>query len=212
MGAGSGGLAAIPWPEMATPTTDHRRATAERNVEAILDAAEAQLARRAQPSISAVAKEAGVSRVTVYSHFPTREQLLEAVVARVMRAAAASIDEARPAEGDPVEALDRVITVAWEELERQEAIRQATAEELGPEAVWRAHQSVAVSMRRLIERGRRRGSFRTDLPVQWLLVSVLSLMHAAADEVREGRLKPEAAKAAVRTSILELFTGRGSAS
>jgi AcrR family transcriptional regulator len=194
---------------MGTPSTDHRRATAERNVEAILDAAEGLLARRAQASISAVAKEAGVSRVTVYSHFPTREELLEAVVARVTRAATASIEEARPAEGNPTEALERVITVAWEELERREAIRQATAEELSPEAVWRAHQSVVQSMRRLIERGRRQGAFRTDLPVQWLLVSVLALMHAAADEVREGRLKPGAAKAAVRTTIVELFTGPG---
>jgi AcrR family transcriptional regulator len=200
--------AAILGQAMAAPTADHRRETAERNVESILDAAEALLSRRAQASISAVAKEAGVSRVTVYSHFPTREDLLGAVVARVTRAATASIEEARPAEGDPVEALERVITIAWEELERQEAIRQATAEELSAEAVLRAHQSVARAIRRLIERGRRQGSFRTDLPVQWLVVSVLTLLHAAADEVREGRLKPSAARAAVKTSIVELFTGQ----
>ena len=204
----SAAQAAILRQAMAAPTTDHRRETAERNVESILDAAEALLSRRAQASISAVAKEAGVSRVTVYSHFPTRGDLLEAVVARVTRAATASIEEARPAEGDPVEALERVLTVAWEELERQEAIRQAAAEELSAEAVLRAHQSAARAIRRLIERGRRQGSFRTDLPVQWLVVSVLALLHAAADEVREGRLKPGAARAAVKTSILELFTGQ----
>lgn len=196
--------AALRWPKMAAET-DHRRATAERNVEAILDAAEALLARRAHPSISAVAKEAGVSRVTVYSHFPTREELLEAVVTRVTRAATASIEQARPAEGDPAEALERVISVAWDELERQEAIRQTSAEELSPEAVWRAHQGVAGTLRRLIERGRRRGVFRADLPVHWMVVSVLALMHAAADEVREKRIRPEAARSAVRKTILDLF-------
>jgi TetR/AcrR family transcriptional regulator, mexCD-oprJ operon repressor len=196
---------------MATSTTDHRRATAERNVEAILDAAEALLRRRAQPSIAAVAKEAGVSRVTVYSHFATREALVEAVVSRVTRAATASIEEARPSEGEPMEALERVLTVAWAELERQEAIRQAASEDLSAEAVWRAHQSAARAVRRLIERGRRCGAFRSDLPVQWLLVSVFSLLHAAADEVREGRLQAKTAESAVKKTVLELFVGSAQA-
>jgi AcrR family transcriptional regulator len=193
---------------VATTSTDHRRATAERNVEAILDAAERLLRQRSQASISGVAKEAGVSRVTVYAHFPTREELIEAVVARVTRAAQDSIENANPAEGDPVAALKRVITVAWAELERQQAIRQAAAEELSPEAVWRAHQSAAGTVEKLIERGRRTGAFRKDLPVEWLIASCFALLHTAADEVREGRIKPEAAMAAVKTSLIELFTGR----
>jgi TetR/AcrR family transcriptional regulator, mexCD-oprJ operon repressor len=193
---------------MATETADHRRATAERNVEAILDAAEGLLRRRAQPSIAAVAKEAGVSRVTVYAHFPTREQLIEGVVARVTEAADASLEAAKPAEGDPVEALERVITVAWQTIERQQAIRQAAAEELSSEAVWRAHQKPAGTVRRLIERGRRTAAFRKDLPVQWLVASCFALLHTAADEVREGRIKRDAAMTAVKTSLIELLTGR----
>jgi TetR/AcrR family transcriptional regulator, mexCD-oprJ operon repressor len=192
---------------VATTSTDHRRAKAERNVEAILDAAERLLRRRSQASIAGVAKEAGVSRVTVYAHFPTREELIEAVVARVTEAAHASIEAARPGEGDPVEALERVVTIAWREIERQQAIRQAAAEELSPEAVWRAHQSAARTVRRLVERGRRQGAFRTDLPVQWLVASCFSLLHTAADEVRAERIKPETAMNAVRTSLVELFTG-----
>jgi TetR/AcrR family transcriptional regulator, mexCD-oprJ operon repressor len=193
---------------LATTSTDHRRAKAERNVEAILDAAERLLRERSQASIAGVAKEAGVSRVTVYSHFPTREELIEAVVARVTRAAHDSIERAKPAEGDPIDALERVITVAWDELERQEAIRQAAAEDLSSEAVWRAHQSAAGTVQRLIERGRKAGSFRKDLPVQWLVASCFALLHTGADEVREGRLKPDQAMTAVKTSVIELFTGR----
>lgn len=192
---------------MATTSTDHRRAKAERNVEAILDAAERLLRRRSQASIAGVAKEAGVSRVTVYAHFPSREELVEAVVARVTRAAHESIEDARPDEGDPVDALERVITVAWDELERQEAIRQAAAEELSAEAVHRAHQSAAATVRKLIERGRKAGVFRKDLPVEWLVASCFGLLHTGADEVREGRIKPDAARRAVRTSLVELFTG-----
>jgi TetR/AcrR family transcriptional repressor of mexCD-oprJ operon len=193
---------------VATTSTDHRQAKAERNVEAILDAAEALLRRRSQASIAGVAKEAGVSRVTVYAHFPTREELIEAVVARVTRAAHESIEDARPDEGDPVEALERVITVAWDELERQEAIRQAAAEELSAEAVRRAHETAAGTVRRLIERGRTEGAFREDLPVGWLVASCFALLHTAADEVRGKRIKPDDAMAAVKTTVIELFTGR----
>jgi TetR/AcrR family transcriptional regulator, mexCD-oprJ operon repressor len=192
---------------VATTSTDHRRAKAERNVEAILDAAEQLLRRRSQASIAAVAKEAGVSRVTVYAHFPTREEMIEAVVARVTRAAHESIEGAKPADGDPVEALERVITVAWDELDRQEAIRQAAAEELNPEAIRRAHHSVAATVRKLIERGRSAHAFRTDLPVEWLLASFFALLHTAADEVREKRIKSREAMPAVKTTVIELFTG-----
>jgi AcrR family transcriptional regulator len=193
---------------VATTSTDHRRAKAERNIGAILDAAERLLRRRSQASIAAVAKEAGVSRVTVYAHFPTREELIEAVVTRVTRAAHESIQDAKPAEGDPVEALERVIATAWDELERQEAIRQAAAEELSPEAVRRSHETAAGTVQELIERGQWAGAFRKDLPFEWLVASCFALLHTAADEVREKRIKPDDAMKAVKTTVIELFTGR----
>jgi TetR/AcrR family transcriptional regulator, mexCD-oprJ operon repressor len=190
---------------VAATTIDHRRATAERNTAAILDAAERILRRRAQLTIAAVAGEAGVSRVTLYSHFATRGELIEAVVARATRAAAESLEQANPAAGDPVEALERVISVAWDELDRHEAIRRAAAEELSAEAVARSHRSAADTVRRLVERGRRAGAFRSDVPVAWQLASFFALLHAAADEVRAGRIKRSAALAAVRSSILASF-------
>src|SRR5215469_6101910 len=64
---------------MPAQATDPRRETAERNVQAILDAAEELLEQRQAVTIVAVAKQAGVSRVTVYAHFQTWEALLEAV-------------------------------------------------------------------------------------------------------------------------------------
>jgi len=68
---------------MTSQAADHRRATAERNVAAILDAAEELLSQPGPASVAAVAARAGVSRVTVYAHFPTWEALLEAVVERL---------------------------------------------------------------------------------------------------------------------------------
>ena len=106
----------IAWPEMATSTADHRRATAERNVEAILDAAERLLDARKQASVSAVADEAGLSRVTVYAHFPDRDRLLEAVVGRAVRRWIAAADRADLERGSADQALRRLVELAWEEI------------------------------------------------------------------------------------------------
>ncbi len=193
---------------IATPTVDHRRATAERNVEAILDAAQRLLERRVRPSIVAVAREAVLSRVTVYAHFSTKEELLEAVVARSVRAATAALETAEPEQGPPLEALERVVAAGWREVARHEAIRQATAEELSREAARRTHEPAAAVVSRLIERGREEGAFRTDLPAQWLLMSFFALLHAAADEVRARRIGAKAAAAALTTTVTELFAAQ----
>jgi AcrR family transcriptional regulator len=181
--------------------TDHRRATAERNIAAILDAAERLLARGAATSIVAVAAEAGVSRVTVYGHFPAREDILEAVVERATRGAVAALDAAEPERGAPREAFERLIAASWSELTRHLSTGRAAAEQLSPDAMRRAHAPILSRVRALVERGRDAGDFRTDVPVEWQVATMLALSHAAADEVRAGRLGAEAAGAALRTTL-----------
>jgi TetR/AcrR family transcriptional repressor of mexCD-oprJ operon len=190
---------------MSEPTTDHRRATAERNVEAILDAADALLEQRRDASIAAVAAAAGVSRVTVYAHFPTREALLEAVVARTVRRATATLEAAEPDAGAPVDALERIVAAGWSELERHEAVARAASEEIAADVRLRAHKAAFLPVRRLVERGRRGGAFRADLPVDWLVAALFALMHAAADEVRAERLDPAEAPETLSTSLHRLF-------
>ena len=88
--------------EMAAPRdAEHQRAIAKRNVDAILDAVEELLEQRVQATISAVAKHAGVSRVTVYSHFPTWEALLEAAIARAVHRTMTALQAISPDDGPP---------------------------------------------------------------------------------------------------------------
>ena len=105
--------------------TRYQREVAERNVEAILDAAE-ELVQQGQANISAVAAMAGVSRVTVYAHFPTWQALLEAAVERAVRRTMAALQSVHPEDGPPVEALDRMIAAAWQHLARYEAMAAAS--------------------------------------------------------------------------------------
>lgn len=167
---------------------DHRRAAAQRSVEAILDAAERLLASGSDASTSAVAAAAGVSRVTLYAHFPTRPALLEAVAQRVIQHGAEAIAAAQPESGEPPEALGRLIEAAWGKLDRNLHLFAASRSELSPDALRRAHQQIDVPILALIKRGRRSGAFRKDVPTSWLLATYYALMHAAADEVSSGRL------------------------
>jgi TetR/AcrR family transcriptional regulator, mexCD-oprJ operon repressor len=188
--------------------TDHRRATAERNVEAILDAVETLLERGDQASVTAVASEAGVSRVTVYAHFPTREALVTAVMERAVRGARSALDAAAPGEGDPLEALARVIEAAWRELDRHQGIARATAEHLDPGDVSRAHDAALHPVRALVERGREAGAFRTDLSADWLVTTFFALLHACGDEVRAGTMTSADAPAVLTATLRDLFRGR----
>ena len=190
----------------ARELTRYQREVAERNVEAILDAAE-ELVRQGQANISAVAVQAGVSRVTVYAHFPTWEALLEAAVERAVRRTMAALQSVHPDDGPPVEALDRMIAAAWQHLARYEAMAAAVAELLSPEAVTRTHQAAHHTVGALAERGRADGSFRTDLPAGWLVTASIALVHACSDGVRAGHIDERDAVRILTTSVRDLFTG-----
>lgn len=186
------------------PGTDHRKATAERNVQAILDAAEELLGAHQQASISAVAAQAGVSRVTVYAHFPTPEALLEAVVQRAVGRTAVVMDTALPADGPPLAALDQLLAAGWRDLDRYGAVAAAASAQLSPAALTRSHQAAQQRVGELIERGQADGSFRTDLPASWLVASCFALIHTCADEARAGRLDPARALAVLTATMHSL--------
>jgi len=184
-----------------------REAVAERNVEAILDGAERLLARHESPSISAVATEAGVSRPTVYAHFPDRRRLLEALVARTVGRVMAAVESAEPQRGPAPEAAARLIAAAWEHLARHQDMAAASAAELSPDAMRRAHGAARGAIRALVDRGRAEGAFRRDLPAEWLVTATLALIHGAAEEVRAGSMGPDRALEVLAATAQELLAG-----
>jgi AcrR family transcriptional regulator len=83
------------------------RADAVRNRERVLEAAKAVFsAGGPDASLEAVAKRAGVGIGTLYRHFPTREELFEAVYRREVEQLG-ELAEQLKSEPDPVEALRR---------------------------------------------------------------------------------------------------------
>ena len=185
----------------------YHREIAHRNIEAILDAAEELLELQGHATISAVAAQAGVSRVTVYAHFPTWDALLEAAVERAVGQTVKALEWANPDDGPPAEALDRMLAGAWQHLAHYGAMARAVAELLTPDAVARTHQAAHHAIGALLARGQADASFRTDLPANWLVLASITLIHACADGVRSGQIDEGDAARILRTSIRDLFIG-----
>jgi TetR/AcrR family transcriptional repressor of mexCD-oprJ operon len=192
---------------MTRQAADHRRATAERNVAAILDAAAELLGEQGPASIAAVAAQAGVSRVTVYAHFPTWEALVEAVVERAVGHTTAVLAAADLEAGPPMEALRRLIAAGRQVVDQHAAMAAAAARWLSAEAMGRSHQAAFGPVRALTERGQADGSFRTDVPAGWLVTSFFALIHACAGEVHAGRLEAGDAQRVLVVTVTDLFAG-----
>jgi AcrR family transcriptional regulator len=184
-----------------------RRADAERNIAAIIDAATTCFVEQPQVSMADVAKAAGVGRVTLYAHFASREVLLEAVLEHTIVQAAGTIEAEAPDSGPADEALRRLIASSWHILDRHRRLFELARKELGPQRLRAYHDKVLVNVERLIDRGRDEGVFRTDLPLHWMVTTFYSLLHAAAEDVNDRKLrKSEAADVLTATLLPALGT------
>jgi AcrR family transcriptional regulator len=183
------------------PAAPHtRRADARRSISRILDGAIEELARDPDASMGAIAERAGVARATLYAHFPTREALIADVTDRAIAEATETIAAAAPEEGEPREALARVIAAAWRTLGRYHVL-VAINSRLSPERLRALHEPVAGRLRPLIERGQKSGAFNAGVPAEWLLTIALELVHAASREVSAGRLPEAAAEPALLAAV-----------
>jgi AcrR family transcriptional regulator len=173
----------------ATPSAQRaKRADAERSISAILDAALHEFTASPDVSMSDIARAAGVGRVTLYAHFPSREAVLEAVFARTI-AQADTVLAAEDLDNLPADrALARLIGSSWRIIDQHRSLLVAMMRHLGPEVLHTHHEIPLIRVRELIRRGQDEGAFRSDLPVDWLVTVFHSLAHAAALEVDAGRL------------------------
>jgi AcrR family transcriptional regulator len=194
----------------ATPSTPNRadqlrRHVAQRNVEAIVDAALSLFERDPKASLVEIAKAAGVSRPTLYAHFPTREDLVEATVRRALDEAQREFAAADTDDGPAKDALQRLITVGWCTLARHLTIARLALDVLPPKRLRQVHQPALDPFRRLIVRGQHAGEFRDDQPVEWMVTVLFALLHAAADGVTTGLLNRKSAAELICGSTLAAF-------
>jgi AcrR family transcriptional regulator len=184
------------------PGATRRRADAERNIAAILDAGLVCFSRNADASVAEVARAAGVGRVTLYGHFPSREELMDAVLAHAIRQANTVLDAEAIDQGTASDALSRLIRSSWRVVDHHRSLLAAAHRDLPPARIRQHHDQAMARVQRLLARGQDEGDFRTDLPRPWLVATFYSLMHGAAEEVDAGRLDPAQAPGVLAATIL----------
>ena len=168
-------------------TARPRRADAARNIAAILEAAAECLSRDPDVSIADIAAAAGVGRITLYGHFKTRAELVDAVLVRTVEQADKLLD-ATDTTGEPRAALVRLTAASWQIVDRFRNLTVIAQRELPPERMLAVHDRIMRRIESIIERGQRSGEFRTDLPTPWLDSVAVHLMHLAATETAAGRV------------------------
>lgn len=158
------------------------RADAQRNRERILEVAREAFTRSgADASMDEIAREAGVGAGTLYRHFPTRDELIEAVYrteVEKLAAAARRFSEER----SPVEALRAWMLLFVDHIAAKQIIAPALNSVVGGAAKLyeSSHASVRGAIEGLVKRAIESGDVRPDLEAFDLLRALIGVAHVAA--------------------------------
>ncbi|MEV0388896.1 helix-turn-helix domain-containing protein [Nonomuraea sp. NPDC050643] len=182
-----------------------RRADAERNIAAILEAGTRLLSADPTASVAEIAKAAGVGRVTLYGHFPSREALVDAVLDHAVSLADAVLGDESIDTLPAPQAMAALLRSSWEILDRHRRLFTAADRVLATERIREHHEAPLRRVERLIARGRHDGDFRLDLPLPWLVTTFFSIIHSAAQERETGRLAAEEAEQVLVKTMLSLL-------
>lgn len=185
-----------------------QRADAERSIDAIIQAALEAIAASGDVNMAAIARAADVSRPTLYSHFPTREALVEAVVERALAEARRIFAQIDLDCGPAPEVIATLIRANWQTLNRYRDLSAAAVKLLPPSRFRALHQPLFAPVHALVARGQTVGDLRTDMPTNWLVATIFGLMHQAAQEVNARRLPAGSAGDVVAETVLSAIAVR----
>jgi TetR/AcrR family transcriptional repressor of mexCD-oprJ operon len=188
-----------------SPPRTVRRADAELNAGRILDAAAEVLRRSPTASMAEIAQVAGLGRVTVYAHYPSRESLIEATLSRLLERGESVLSQV-DLTVDPKQALVALVEASWQLTADAGAVLEAAQNALPTDRVQQLHAVPALRVESLLRRGQDAGVFRTDLPLSWLVAVLHGVINSAAAEVRQGRMDVAAAGPTIVSTVLAAFT------
>jgi AcrR family transcriptional regulator len=158
------------------------RADSARNRERLVEAARAAFARHgAEVSLEEIARLAQVGIGTLYRHFPSRLDLLEAVYRREVE----QLAEAAPrllAERAPFEALHEWMRLAVDHVAAKRVIGPALAASAGAPEIYAASGGlITEAMKQLVARAVESGEIRSDIDAGDLLRAMVGLSYGYAE-------------------------------
>jgi AcrR family transcriptional regulator len=114
--------------------------------------------------VAEVARPAGVGRVTLYGHFPSREELMDAVLAHAIREANTVLDAEAVHHGPASDALSRLIRSSWRIVDRHRSLLAATHRDLPAARIRQHHDQVMARVERLIAAARTKATSAPTCP------------------------------------------------
>lgn len=157
----------------------------------VLAAAATVLAARPHASMQDVAAAANLHRATLYRHFADREQLIRAVLEQALTEAADAVtaaeDDTRPGWAALHRATAALVEVGLQYLGLVGGFTTDDPDVLKQEARLNA------ALHRIVTRAQEAHEVRDDLDAHWVTLCLLQLLAAGAEELRAGRLAPDAA-------------------
>lgn len=155
-------------------------------------------------SLGDVARAAGIGRTTLHKHYPTRHALLVALARDaldLLERSYAEIGLDVPAQDAPA-AVHRLVGVMIPLGPRLEYLLRERTLDAEPELNSRM-EALDEPVRALVRRAQAAGVFRPDLPDEWIVASMNSLVYAAWELIALGRVAPVAAPDLVMRSLLD---------
>jgi len=169
-------------PKHAKRIPRKRRADAQRNRERILDVAKDAFARHgANASLDDIARQVGVGPGTLYRHFPTREELLQAVY-RAELEKLAEAEQKFTQTMAPTDALRAWLLLFVDAIAAKQLIAPALNTLLGdPKKVFEtSYAKMHQAIRALVKRGVESGDIRSDLDPVDLLRALIGVSNVAS--------------------------------
>jgi AcrR family transcriptional regulator len=168
------------------------RADAQRNRARILAAA-SQVFAELGPSASTeeVARRAGVAIGTVFRHFPTKDDLLRAIMKDLLQRLTAQVSQLA-ADGDPATALFGFITGMVEQAAARMSVVDLLAAAGNDIQVADALQALRHGVAELLARAQQAGAVRPDIQVAEVMALITSTCQGALQGGWDGELQGRA--------------------
>lgn len=179
------------------------RVDAQRNREAVIDAALELLSRNPNASMQTIAERSGVGRTTVYRHFPTRLDLVRALFERVVEEAhtvtSRVIDPDAPAATVLRDLAPAIVGIGLR-FQYLHGMRQ-----MGDDVLAESRLNPDDPVRLYLVAATERGEIRPELPLQWILTMISATTTATMFEINSGRLDADEATVALAETFVRMF-------
>jgi AcrR family transcriptional regulator len=171
---------------MSASTARQPRKDAVRNRALLLEAAARAFREQGlDASVNAIAKDAGVNVATLYRHFPTKDDLVAAVLDTILEPVASARDLALAADGSVLEAFVR-------EAVRQQESHHGLVDALARDpamvpALSRLREPAVAIVAPVVERAHADGDLRPDFGAEDVLIALRMIGSTARPGIDTGR-------------------------